>query len=133
MARLKSCYYCGKIHTTDYKCDEIKKKENERSKRYNDKKVGDLRNTYRWRKKRELIKQRDNYLCVVCKRNFLDKKEKIECGAIEVHHITPYRENEDLCFDDDNLITLCKKHHEEAESNKIPRMYLRSLIKTSPP
>lgn len=129
MARLKSCMACGKIHATDHKCDEIKKKDNERSKRYKDKKVGDLRNTYRWRKKRESIKQRDNYLCVVCKRNFLENKGKIGFGTIEVHHIIPYRENEELFFDDDNLITLCKKHHEEAEANKIPRMYLRSLIK----
>ena len=105
MGRLKSCVACGKIHATDYKCDEIKKKESERGKRYKVKKVGDLRNTYRWRKKREEIKQRDNYLCVVCKVNFLSKKEKIEFGAVEVHHITPYRENEELCFDDDNLIT----------------------------
>ena len=129
MGRLKSCMSCGKIHSTDYKCDEIKKKENDRSKRYRAKKVGDLRNTYRWRTKRESIKERDHYLCLVCKRNFLEKKIPIKFEKLEVHHIVPYRENEELCFDEDNLITLCKRHHEEAEAGKIPRMYLRSLIK----
>jgi len=34
-------------------------------------------------------------------------------GTLNAHHILNYATNEELRFDDDNGITLCKKHHIE--------------------
>ena len=50
MARLKSCGYCGRVHSTDIVCS---KKAVTRTKiSYK----GDLRNTYKWRKKKRVYK-----------------------------------------------------------------------------
>lgn len=122
MARLKSCMYCGRVHDTKFKCKERAKRVT-----YNKSKAGDLRNTYRWRKKRDDIKERDNYMCQICKEEFLSSRARIKDKELQVHHITPYKENEELFLDDDNLITLCTYHHEEAEAGKVSREHLRGI------
>ena len=122
MARLKSCMYCGRVHDTKFKC-----KERARRVTHDKSKAGDLRNTYRWRKKRDFIKERDNNICQICKEEFLLNRTRIKDKELHVHHITPYKENETLFLDDDNLITLCTYHHEEAEAGKISREYLRRI------
>lgn len=127
MARLKSCMKCGRIHSTKLQCKEKVHKNIYKSK------AGDLRNTYSWRKKREDIKARDKYICQVCKQDFIKSMKPINNNGIQVHHITPYAESEELFYDDDNLITLCRYHHERAEEGTIDREYLRGLIKSIPP
>lgn len=122
MARLKSCMYCGRVHDTKFKC-----KERARRVTYKKSKAGDLRNTYRWRKKRDFIKGRDKNICQICKEEFLLNRVRMKDKELHVHHITPYKENETLFLDDDNLITLCTYHHEEAEAGKISREHLRRI------
>lgn len=122
MARLKSCCYCGRVHSTYIVCS---KKSVIRSKlSYK----GDLRNTYKWRKKREYIKDRDNHVCQVCiRKDYFNPTGKYEFNNLQVHHIEPYKENEDLFYDDDNLITLCVYHHERAEEGSISKQYLKKI------
>lgn len=119
---LKSCKYCGGIHEEDYICSakpETKTKEHTIA--------VDFRNTYKWKKKREKILQRDRYLCRECLYN-----HAITTKWLEVHHITPIVEDYDKRLDDDNLITLCSLHHSQAERNIISREHLREII-ISPP
>lgn len=56
-------------------------------------------------------------LCVFC------QKEGKLTPATVVDHITPHKGNLDLFFDDDNLQSLCKLHHDsakqKAESRKL--------------
>ncbi|MGL5149724.1 MAG: HNH endonuclease [Clostridium sp.] len=125
MARLKSCVYCGRIHSTDVQCKRKPiKREQYKSSR------GDLRNTYKWRKKREYIKHRDKYICQVCiRKEYFNPNGKYEFNHLEVHHIVPYKEDESKFYEDDNLVTLCKFHHEMAEDGEIPRNYLINIAK----
>lgn len=66
----------------------------------------------KWRKKREMILRRDNYLCVHCKRyGRLTKRT-------EVHHILHVDEFPELRFDNDNLVSLCKRCHNKEHPEK---------------
>ncbi|WP_294173962.1 HNH endonuclease [uncultured Clostridium sp.] len=124
MARLKSCGYCGKIHSTDIVCP----KKPVRNNKYSSK--GDLRNTYRWRKKREDIKDRDNHVCQVCiRKDYFNPTGQYEFEKLQVHHIEPYKDNEELFYDEDNLITLCIYHHERAEEGSISKQYLKKIAR----
>lgn len=120
---LKSCKYCGRIHDSKYKCPNkpIRKsyKKTEEDK---------FRNTQAWKRKRNYIKDRDKGLCQVCIRKLYNTLKQFNYIDIEVHHITSLREDYELRLDDDNLITLCKYHHELAERGEIPRELLRSMI-----
>lgn len=44
--------------------------------------------------------------------------------GIEVHHIVPVRESKELRLDGENLISLCREHHEQAEKGEIKRQVL---------
>lgn len=72
------------------KDNEINKNNNNRKKTYKDKK---------WR---ENILERDNYTCQLC--------GKTDC-ELDVHHIKRYVDYEELRNDMNNGITLCKKCH----------------------
>ncbi len=117
----KSCSYCSRIHPVGYECPRKPK----RKKR--DTKTSRFRSTYAWQKKREEIGERDHRLCRVC----LDKGI-INHRGIGVHHIIPLEEREDLGLVDANLISLCERHHEEAESGVISRSRLHELAKAPP-
>lgn len=118
------CRYCGRIHDDSYQCIHKKKY----SGMQHDKKGKDQRNSRKWRSKRELIKQRDNYMCQCCIRSYPGTMNQIEGKDISVHHIIPLAEGGDL-LDEDNLITLCRYHHEQAEKGKISRRELQVLAK----
>ena len=45
-----------------------------------------------------------------------------------MHHIIPIEENYDKRLDENNLITLCRYHHEMAESGEIPREELQEIV-----
>lgn len=122
---LKSCKYCGRIHDSKYICPKkpIRKRFNKTDK---DK----FRNTQTWQKKREDIKERDKGLCQVCIRKLYNTIKQYTYKDIEVHHIIPLKEDYELRLEDDNLISLCKYHHELAESGQIPRAELKSMIKS---
>ena len=59
----------------------------------------------KWKRKREQILRRDNYLCQNCKRYGRQRQ------AATVHHIKHYDEFPELALKDDNLISLCAACH----------------------
>ena len=110
----KSCSRCGKVHDTKYKCNHNKtyKQTDERQ----------LRNKNIWHRKSNEIRKKSNYLCAVCKEdNIYTYKD------LEVHHITPIKQDKDRLLDNYNLICLCKEHHRLAEIGKIDKEYLYKL------
>ena len=123
---LKSCKYCGKIHDSKHDCGKKPQKKKRCTKQ------NTFRNTNGWKRKAKEIKERDSYLCVIC-----IMRGAITTTGLEVHHIEPLEENYDMRLDNDNLITVCRYHHEQCESGMIARDYQHELAKkfekTSPP
>lgn len=86
---------------------------------------GKKRKNYRlrlWSKPRRLVLERDSYKCTVCGMTNEEHKLKFRKG-LEVHHQDPFLISGDNRLE--NLITLCKKHHIEADkkvnkTNKLP-------------
>lgn len=62
-------------------------------------------NSWTWRKKRQEIKERDNFECQRCKR-----KGGVGKGDV-VHHIKELKDYPKLGLNDDNLITVCHTCH----------------------
>lgn len=120
----KSCPYCGRIHEYNHVCSKKPIRYKQRFSTRNN----SFRNTYAWQQKRTHIKERDLYMCVVCAQDIVSNKD-YAYDDLEVHHIEPLEEAYDKRLDDDNLITLCKYHHELAEKGKITRKKLKNLIK----
>lgn len=117
-----SCVYCGGTHDRGYAC---------RQKPRPDKAVGKIerfRWTKLWKNKREEIRTRDKELCVYC----LIKENKLTYRELSVHHIVSLAEDYSLRLEDDNLITLCRKHHEDADNNKIKSDVLKKMIHQYP-
>lgn len=117
----KSCSRCGKIHDINYKCTHNKPKyDNHRYKT-----IADMpRYSFAWQKKSKEIKESSNYLCEVC----------LDLGAynysdLEVHHINKLREDPNSLLVNENLITLCKLHHMQAEKGHLSKEYLTKLAK----
>ena len=115
--RYKSCSRCGRVHPKGYKC-QVNKKDYSRWKTDKDR----LRSTSSWRKKSLEIREEANYLCEVCR----DQGEYNYKG-LEVHHIIKLRDDPDKLLDDDNLICLCKGHHEQADRGELEVSYLKRL------
>lgn len=57
--------------------------------------------------------------------------KKITTEHLEVHHIVPIADAWDDRLNDDNLITLCREHHEMAEQGKIDKGVLRLIARKS--
>lgn len=112
----KTCSRCGKIHDYNYKCNK--------GKIYKKNDIDKLRSTTRWTNKSIEIREASKYLCAVC----LDEGI-YNYDNIEVHHIVKLQDNQDLFLDNENLICLCKKHHKEADNNKLDKDYLINLVK----
>ncbi|MDU1413452.1 MAG: HNH endonuclease [Clostridium sp.] len=122
----KYCCKCNKkIEHTKKMCDECTLKygtmERERYRRYKEKRKDSVEqsfyNSTPWLKKRDMIKDRDNNLCLIC---FLKYKLFISCDC--VHHITELKEDWEQRLDEDNLICLCAKCHKE-----VHKLYIKSL------
>lgn len=64
-------------------------------------------------------------MCVYC----MQHDKRINAADIEVHHIVPIHEDYDRRLDDDNLISLCREHHEAAEANMIKRQVLLGMAR----
>ena len=69
------------------------------------------------------IKKRDKYLCQLCL-----KDNVYNYDDLQVHHIIPIAKNYDRRLDSDNLITLCRMHHEQAEKVIISKEELHELL-----
>ena len=113
---LKSCSRCGRIVSYNHKCNvgRVYKKND----------IDKLRSTSRWTRKSIEIREASNYLCSVC----LDEGI-INYDNVEVHHIIKLQEDSSLLLENDNLISLCKYHHKQADEGKISEDYLLSLVK----
>lgn len=131
---LKACQYCGRIHDKRVACsakrrtmaerDAIQRERSERNRSF--------RSSGVWRRKAAAIRKRDKDTCLVC----LDELRRTyhhsgSLSGTEVHHITPLSDNFDLRLEDENLITLCRDHHEQAESGGLSADYLRALVSAS--
>lgn len=63
----------------------------------------------KWGKVRARALDRDNYCCVICKRD-----DDRDIPAKDVDHIIPFKSNSDpLRLDIKNLQSLCRQHHNE--------------------
>lgn len=114
----KACSKCGKIHPYNKKCyvgDNYRNKNTNASK---------FRQTPEWKDKSEEIRQDSNYLCSVCLDNGIYNYKQLE-----VHHITPIRQDITKALDNYNLICLCNEHHRQAERGDIDKDYLYKLAK----
>lgn len=120
---LKSCKYCLRIHDSKFDCG----KKPKRYKEIND--INRFRWSRRWNKKSISIRERDNYLCQICLTNQYDTFIKYNSEQLEVHHIIPLHEDFNLRLDDENLITLCARHHKMADKKIISRKFLLDIIK----
>jgi len=106
-----------RIHDSKYDCGKKPKRKRQ------DNGKNKFRWSRKWTEKREKIKERDNYLCLLCK-----MEGRYNHEDLEVHHITPLEENFNRRIDEDNLITLCKKHHGEAERGRFTKDYLYNIL-----
>lgn len=116
MSDLVSCSRCGKIHPRGYICNVGRNYERTDEDR--------LRDQRRWKAKANQIKRDDLNLCAVCR-----DKDIYTYDTLEVHHIIKIRIAPEKWLDDDNLITLCRYHHRQADDGEIEADYLRELTK----
>lgn len=118
---LKTCSKCGIVNDT-HVCPHkrIKKKYSE---------ANDIRKTSKWHKKSLEIRERDNYLCRVCMLDKYDTVMKYNPNDLSVHHIIPLNVDDSKAFNNENLITLCRHHHEMAECGDIPTEELLKIVK----
>jgi len=107
---LKSCPRCGRVHDTRYPCSAARKPWK------HDTEESRLRNAAAWRKASKAARERDGGLCQMCL-----AEHTLTYDGLEVHHIQPLSERPDLAYDIDNLVTLCRRHHEIAEREGYPR------------
>lgn len=121
----KSCRYCGGTHAIGEECALAPPKW-QRPPRSTA--AAAFRRTHAWTRKALQIKQRDMFLCKCCMMDGI-----VTTDELEAHHIVPIEENYDLRLDDDNIITLCSRHHRLADSGRISREQLRDLISDIPP
>ena len=125
----KSCKYCGGIHDVKMICPKKPTKQYPSNRHASV--AGDLRKKSLWKNKSIEIRQRDRYLCRYCL-----SKGIITADGLSVHHIIPINENSDYWLDNDYLITLCDKCHEEADRGLIDREKLIEIahqdVKLSP-
>lgn len=117
----KSCSKCGKIHSFNAKC-----KVGCESTRDNSQEAK-IRNKRSYTKASKYVKENSNYLCAVCLKNGV-----LNSDNIETHHIEKIKEKPELAYDIDNLICLCKMHHQMAEIGMISKEVLH-YIKKHPP
>ncbi|MBR4627772.1 MAG: HNH endonuclease [Ruminococcus sp.] len=124
----KACPYCGKIHDSKYQCSQkpdINISRGAREDRF--------RWSYEWKLKREYILRRDRYLCKACLNGLPGTVRKFNNESLSVHHIIPLKSAWELRLADENLITLCRNHHEMAESGTISADTLAKILSKIPP
>lgn len=126
---LKACSCCGRIHDSKYVCPqkEQSKRERQSQRSKENKRIYDFHRSHKWKNKSLDIRERDNYCCQVCIRGSHNPDRQFETEGVSVHHIVPVVEDWESRLDDDNLITLCSKHHEQAEKGLIGRDELKKV------
>ena len=116
-----SCPYCGRLHERGVVCSM----KPARKYRQDDREAYRVHRSNRWTKLSLYIRERDAFLCVYC----LQHDKRINMTGIEVHHIVPIEQDKDRAYDSENLISLCREHHEQAEKGLIDRDTLEALAR----
>jgi len=77
-----------------------------------------------WLRKKDEILQRDNYKCVICNSSL---------HKLEVHHLCYFPDLLIWEYDDELMITVCKKHHEQLtyELPKLAGLIALSCLKSN--
>lgn len=129
-----SCTYCHKIHDKNFECRQKKEtiKINDRNKRNrfnkNNNEYVKFLNSKQWKAKRKEVYERDKGLCQCCIRDMEGTLYTYTVGQ-EVHHILKGKDNVKYRLDNNNLILLCKYHHELAEHKDISIKELKEIAK----
>ena len=110
-----ACKYCGRIHDKRNECGRAPVY------RKFDSEANSLRNKGNWKMVKRLANERDGYLCVLCL-----KEGRINTDELETHHIVPIKTDPERAFELENLVTLCRIHHEWAEKTP-PREVMRAI------
>lgn len=128
MGRLISCPRCGRIHRVG-ECPIPAA----HSQKYGGggTRENKFRSTNKWTEKSIHIRERDNYLCQACLHDLDGQGIRYTTDHLEVHHIVPIAEAWDSRLDDDNLITLCREHHEMAEQGRLDSEALRAIAEAN--
>ena len=121
---LIACSRCGRIHEWG-KCPA--KRERTRYKATNRTDEMKFRSSAEWQKKTVEIRQRDAGLCKLCLH-----EGRINGRDLSIHHIEPIRRCPDRKLDNDNLITLCRDHHQQADTDPTIKDLLFWLAVISP-
>lgn len=120
----KSCSYCGRIHDVNFQCPKKPKaKYRSETRDHADR----FRSTAEWQRKRDEIKERDKFICQVCIRGMYHTFKTISYKGIEVHHIEKLRKHPEKGLENYNLISLCKYHHDMADTGEIPARVLKVI------
>ena len=117
---LKTCSVCGRIHDFNKVCKRRKKQKPTEATKF--------RKTNQWTEKSKSIRARDKHLCQVCITGKYNTNYRYTYRELEVHHIVPIEEDYSKRLDSDNLITLCRYHHEMAEKGQISREELQEIV-----
>lgn len=132
----KTCRYCGQVHKTGEICPKRPPKRIKKQQSFDgfQKKYVEFTSSFAWQKMREITKKRDLYLCAICRQEIKNNPNiRYDDVILYVHHIIPVKEAWALRLCLDNLITLCDKHHKQAERGEIPREVLQKIVKSIPP
>lgn len=127
---LKTCAVCGKIHDINKECRPKVRRKQSYYERYKEDDRSNFRGSWQWKNKREEIKQRDHYLCQVCRVNKHRTLKVFNSEGLEVHHIEPLKDKPELKLENSNLITLCTYHHKMADKGIIKKEELKKIINT---
>lgn len=125
---LKSCNICGGIHPVGMACPHRGSNKKDR-----DRDEEKFRGSAAWKRKRECIRQRDGYMCRWCKATGDGTRDSYRLDKLSVHHIVPLAVDFGKRLDDDNLITLCPRCHEEAEKGAIKAEDLQAVVRADIP
>lgn len=123
---LKSCKYCGRVHDEHNICPQKKEalERRERAKNSHRGREGEfdyLRHKNRWARTRDYVYHRDRCLCLCCLAELDGTVARYNTQGLEVHHIIPLNADPSKAYDTSNLITVCRRHHDDCESGVIGR------------
>ena len=120
----KSCNWCGRIHDSKFDCGRQPQKKYKSSPNQKDR----FRWTSVWQVKRDEIKERDHFICQICVRGLYEPSRRYETDNLEVHHAEPLEKAWDKRLDNNNLLSLCSRHHSMAEKGVIPYGIIKKII-----
>lgn len=103
----------------------------------NDKEAKAFYNSKEWKRKREKILERDHYECQECRerlrvaaargKRLYGKDAKIR-RATEVHHKKELKDYPQLRLDDENLVSLCVKCHNDKHGRYTKKFLKRKNV-----